>query len=282
MFARADQLRIKDIQNNFRLHAIEYYWDDFEPKLIYFDLDDGQMKTLDIYNIDFSVSKKKICIGSFVDDEYIPCPGNFPVSRFAQCAECGESLIPIQECLFEPKCEGDQCESPICKRDHAVYIAFFGDLPKVGMSMKSRVKNRLIEQGADAYFIAGYFPTRKSAREREKQIAEKLRITDRSKGKNVLESLRLLKKRSQIEDARAWISQSLRERFSMDPGELEFLDSYPLEEPLPEIPKLTESWGNHSGKFVGIKGKYLIYERERILALNLADLPSRFISRESL
>jgi hypothetical protein len=282
MFARADQLRIEEIEESFRLHAIEFYWEEFDPKLIYFDLDDGQVKEFDLDDIDFSISKKRTCVGSYVDGEYVPCPRNSPVQKLTQCVECAESLIPIQDCLFEPKCEGDLCDSPLCRKEHAVYIAFFGNRPKVGMTLKTRIRNRLIEQGADAYFIADVFPTRKNAREAERLISEKLRITERPNARLILESLRMPRRRAQIEDAWEWISRALRENLSMNPGELEFLDSYPLEEPLPSVPKHVDSWGYHSGKAIGIKGKFLIYECDRMMALNLADLPSRYLSRERL
>lgn len=282
MFARADQLRIEEIEESFRLHAVEFYWEEFDPKLVYFDLDDGQLKEFDLDDIDFSVSKKRTCVGSYVDGEYVPCPGNFPVQRLTQCAECAESFIPVQDCLFEPKCDGDLCDSPLCRKEHAVYIAFFGNRPKVGMTTKARIRSRLIEQGADAYFVADLFPTRKSARDAEKTVSEKLRITERPNARIILESLRMPRRRSQIEDGWKWISRALRENLSMNPGDLEYLDSYPLEEPLPAIPRPTESWGYHSGKSVGIKGRFLIYESDKIMALNLADLPSRYLSKDRL
>lgn len=282
MFARADQLRIEEIEDSFRLHVIEFYWDEFDPKLVYFDLDDGQLKEFDLDDVNFSVSKKRTCVGSYVDGEYVPCPGNFPVQRFTQCAECAESLIPVQECLFEPKCEGELCESPLCRKEHVVYIAFFGNRPKVGMTAKTRIRSRLIEQGADAYFVADVFSTRKSARDAEKAVSNKLRISDRPNAKIILESLRMPRKKSQIEEGWKWISRALRENFSMNPGELVYLDYYPLEEPLPIIPKPIESWGYHSGRSIGIKGKFLIYDSGTIMALNLSDLPARYISTDRL
>jgi hypothetical protein len=148
------------------------------------------------------------------------------------------------------------------------------------MTVKSRIRKRLIEQGADAFFVAGTFPTRKAARDQEKSISEKLRITDRPATRTVLESLKLPLKREQIEDGHRWLSEALESRASLKPGSLEFLDSYPLEEPLPETPRFVESWGMHTGQIVGIKGKFMIYRDEHLSALKLSDLPSRFISRD--
>jgi len=284
MFARADQLRIDEVEDSFRLHTIEYYWEDFEPKLLLFDVEDGQLKYLDLDQLSISISKKRSCVGSFLDNEYVPCPNNAQVDRFSQCPECGESMIPIQECIFEPQCDGDECDSPLCKKEHAVYIAFFGNRPKVGMTVKSRLRSRLIEQGADAYFVAETQPTRKSARERERMIGEKFGITERPSSKSVLESLRMPRKRMQLEGGYKWISGELKSRLGISPGPLEFLEDYPLEEPLPDVPRCVESYGVHTGEPVGVKGKYLIYKgsNNRLSALRLSDLPSRFISLDKL
>lgn len=282
MFARADQLRIEQIEDSFRLHAINYSWEGFEPHLTVFDIDDGQLSSLDLDNLNFSVSRKRVCIGSWVEDEYVPCPNAVPVTKFSQCAECSAELIPIQECIFEPKCEGDLCDSPLCRREHSVYIAFFGNRPKVGMTLKSRIQRRLIEQGADAYFEVATHPTRKAARDQEKLIGKTLKITERPAIRTVLESLNLPRRASLIEEGWKSISSSLEAIMGISAGDLELLDSYPLEEPLSEVPKYVESWGVHAGELIGIKGKLLIYKTDKLSALKLSDLPSRFISRERL
>lgn len=284
MFARADQLRIDEVEDSFKLHTIDFYWEDFEPKLLLFDIEDGQLKNLELDDLNISVSRKRNCVGSFLEDGgYVRCPRNAPVDRFSQCPECGESLIPVQECIFEPQCDGDKCDSPLCKREHAVYIAFFGNKPKVGMTVKSRIRSRLIEQGADAYFIADTQPNRKSARDRERSIGASFGITERPSSKSVLESLKLPRKRMQVEEGYNWLSKEFEKRLGARTGPLEFLDSYPLEEPLGEVPKCVESHGVHVGEPVGVKGKYLIYrDCGRLSALKLSDLPSRYISRDKL
>jgi hypothetical protein len=65
----------------------------------------------------------------------------------------------------------------------------------------------------------------------------------------------------------------------MTPERLKFLDRYPIQLPLSQAPTLQESWGKHSGAFIGIKGRWLIYDSDGVKAVNLSDLPSRFISR---
>ncbi len=44
----------------------------------------------------------------------------------------------------------DECDSEICRRKHVVYVAFHGDMVKIGMTSSLRLRERGIEQGADA------------------------------------------------------------------------------------------------------------------------------------
>lgn len=281
MFSRADQLRVMQLEDEFRLHAISYGWDDFEPQLLIHDLDEEELLPFNFEErFGFSISRKRGCIGSFIDGQYVPCRDGASVKRFSQCPECAEAIIAVQECLFEPKCDGNQCDSPICRREHSVYIAFFGAKPKVGMTLKSRVKKRLIEQGADAYFVADVFPNRIGARKAEQEISKRMRITERPKSLTVLRSLQIPGKRKSIEKIWSGLSESIEGRFGLKTGKLTYLEDYPLEEPLDSVPKPTESWGMHSGRLVGIKGKFLVYESNRLHALNLSDVPSRFLSRD--
>lgn len=284
MFARADQLRIEQIEGSFKLHCIEYYWDGFEPKVLTYNTEDEQVEYLDLDHLDLSVSTKKMCVGSFSDGGYIPCNTRAPVGKFTQCRDCGETIIKNQECIFEPECDGMKCDSPLCSEEHAVYIAFFGNKPKVGMTVKRRIPGRLIEQGADAYFIVNdSLKSRKSAREFEKDVGKKMGITERPSSKAVLESLKIPMKKMHIEEGYNWLSGEMRNRLGISVGQLQMLESYPLDEPLQEIPKLVESFGLHTGEPLGVKGKFMIYKQgNRLSALNLKDLPSRFISRDKL
>lgn len=281
MFARADQLRIADIEKDFPYHALHFGWEDYAPRLLLFDRNDESLRMMNFHEtLSISIGKRRVCTGLFRGEDYLPCPNTRRVGRFAQCADCGEELIPIQECLFEPRCDGGLCDSPICKRDHAIYIAFFGAKKKVGMTLRSRVRSRLIEQGADAYFVVGTSGTRKGARDIEKMISKRMRITERPSSTTVIGSMRIRRKKGYIEEQWAGISKTLEDKLSLNPGELHFLEDYPIEEPLKAEPKIIEPWGAHSGRIVGVKGKFLIYEAERLSALNLAYLPARYILAE--
>jgi len=281
MFTRADQLLVEQLQDKFTLHAIDFHWEGFHPHLVCHDSIESQVSEFDLEDVRFSVSRKKTCIGLFDDDgKYVPCAKSIPVSRFSQCSECaGESWIPHQECIFEPKCDGELCDLEFCKREHVLYVAFYDTRMKIGMSSTRRIEQRLIEQGADAFSIIGKWPTRKRAREAEKEFSDKLRIPQSHRQELLLKSLSRPVDAGGIEERFNALRATLGERYRLDPEPLGWLDKYPVELPLRDAPKLVDPWGSHKGDLVGIKGRWLIFESEGLKALNLADVPARFLAR---
>ncbi len=281
MFTRADQLLVEQLQDRFTLHAIDFHWEAFSPHLVCYDSADSQISEFDLKEVRFSVSRKKTCIGLFDDDgNYVPCPRSAPVSRFSQCPECaGESWIPHQECIFEPKCDGELCDLEFCKREHVLYVAFYDTRMKIGMSSTRRIEQRLIEQGADAFSIIGKWPTRKRAREAEKELSDRLRIPQSHRQELLLRSLSRPVDSRGIEERFSALKASMGERHNLDPEPLRWLDKYPVELPLRDAPRLVDPWGSHRGNLIGIKGRWLIFESEGLKALNLADIPARFLAR---
>jgi hypothetical protein len=282
MFQRADQMLIEQNEDRFPLHALDFSWEGFEPSLSCYDNTEREVSEFDLARIDFSVSKKRTCIGRFQDGGiYVPCPTNAPVDRFAQCPECAEkSFIPFQECIFEPKCEGDKCDLEFCKREHVLYLAFYDTRMKIGMSSTRRVERRLIEQGADAFAILGKAPNRKRARDLEKNISARLGIPQALKQESLLRNFARKVDEAGIVGRYEGIRTSMAEDYQIDPEPLRWLRGYPIELPLASVPKLEDSFGKHKGRFVGIKGRYAIYESGGLRALNLSYLPARYISRE--
>jgi hypothetical protein len=281
MFVRADQLLIEQTQDKFPLHVLDFHWDGFEPHMECRDLRNGAISEFDLKDVRFKVSKKKTCIGYFDDDgKYRPCPKSSPVSKFEQCADCStESFIPHQECIFEPRCDGEICDLEFCKRQHVLYIAFYDTDLKIGMSSSRRVEKRLVEQGADAFSIIGSFPSRKAAREAEKKISLEQKIPQSHRQEALLRSLVRSVDVHEIGLRHEALRTSLGDAYGMTPESLQLLDRYPIPLPLPQAPKLQESWGKHSGAFIGIKGRWLIYDSDGFKAINLSDLPARFVSR---
>jgi len=277
--ARAD-----DAEGEYPLHALDFYWQGFEPGLTCYDSRENEVSEFDLERVDFVVSQRKSCIGYFDDDDkYILCPRNASVTRFAQCAECSrESFLPFQDCVFDPKCEGEKCDLEFCRREHVLYVAFYDTRVKIGMSSNRRVEKRLIEQGADAYAILGTFPNRKRARDTEKEISNRLRLPQFYRQEVLLRNFsRSLDVRG-IEGRHEALSITLGEAYGLRPEPIRWLDGYPLELPLSRSPRLQGTVGRHKGRLVGFKGKWLVYEQDGLRALNLSDIEARFLSRESL
>lgn len=261
------------------LHSLEYHWDEFDPHMLCYDTVAKDVLELDLHDVDFEVSKVKTCVGRWDDEgEYIPCPKQAPVDRFVQCQECSEeSFLPVQECVFEPQCHGERCDSEFCRREHVVYVAFFDKMRKIGMSSTKRIERRLIEQGADAYSIIGKFPSRLAARTAEKIVSGKYGIPQAYRQDELLENLSKPVDVRGIEGRYDALVMTLGDGF--DPEQLVFLDKYPIELPLRQVPRLKQSPGRHRGDYVGIKGKWVVFDEGGLRALNLSDLPSRFIAR---
>jgi len=281
MFARADQLLIEERQDKFPLHAIEFHWDRFKPHMECYDSRSNDTSELDLNEVRFSVSRKRTCVGYWDGEKYLRCPTQAPVEKFSQCQACsGESFLPYQDCVFDPRCEGEKCDLDFCRREHVLYLAFYDTHTKIGMSSSRRVDKRLIEQGADAFSIIGSFPNRKRAREAEKEISAKLRIPQFHRQELLLKTLARNVDRQGIESRLEGLKTTLAESHNLHPEPLKYLDAYPIVLPLAHIPELVESWGRHKGALVGIKGRWLIFESSGLKALNLSDFPARHLARE--
>jgi len=199
------------------------------------------------------------------------------VDAFAQCQECAADALPIQTCLFEPRCHGERCGRPeLCSREHFVYLAFHGDVVKVGMTSSRRLTERGIEQGADAIAPIFRCRSRLEARTLEKEASRRF---------GLVQEVRLGKIMAQwpVEPSRERIQRSY-DRALAEIGDwrgtlneaLTFLDGYPIRR-LPDFrPQLMDVAGIHRGEVMGIKGRTMVHRRDgRVMALDLSALVAR-------
>lgn len=253
----------------------------FEPRLTCVGRGGEDVFDIDLGQVDFVIGDARECVGCLDGNSHVPCPNKASVTRFAQCADCaGESFIPFQECVFEPKCDGDICDMDFCKREHVLYLAFYDTKVKIGMSSTRRVERRLVEQGADAFAIIGAFPTRRRAREAEKQMSSRLRIPQALRQEAVLSGFSRVVDAVGIEERLRGLASSIEDQFDLKMERLRWLDAYPIDLPLDRPPRLMDTAGRHRGKLLGIKGKWLVYDSGSIKALNLSDVPSRFVGAD--
>jgi len=271
-------LELQEPGKDAHAHILDLFWKDFKPTLTYLDLRDDEVKELDLDEAlqnGIVIMDATQCIGRLEDDSYTPCPTKEKVDRFSQCQECASIWIPKLTCLFEPSCEF--CHAEFCERPHVVYITFFGAKPKVGMTGADRVLTRAQEQGADAVMVLDTVPHRKDARALEKEVSKTLRVPQFYSKQTLLKLVTSSVDKRAIEVKAEDLSNGLQNVFDITPGEITYLDDYQLTFPLRSTPFLRKTVGGHKGKVIGSKGRFLFYESEGINALNLQDLPSRFM-----
>ncbi len=124
-------------------HVISVNWTGGKPGL-WCRTADG-MKVVNLAKgtmLNYELVKTK-CIGP---DYSTPCPYDSPDAP--QCKKCAP--IGVYPCVA---CNGSGCLLPkkrleCSKTDYVLYLAGFGDLLKVGVSQKSRLLQRWLEQGA--------------------------------------------------------------------------------------------------------------------------------------
>ncbi len=257
--------------------AVSYDWSDFTPLLSVYD--GSEVRDIDLgkaRHIDIAVSKTMRCIGRFEGDEYIPCPYDAVVDGpWRQCEECARPVIPDRECIFEPKCDGSLCGVEFCSRPHVVYLAFAGNMVKVGMTSERRMRKRAVEQGADAYAVIYHARNRLDARNMEKEVSRAYGIRQAHTAREMLSRMRAVPDRNRIKISFTRAVSAME--FLKDIPELEFLEGYPIELPLRRVPVLRPSALRHVGRVIGVKGRYLVYESSGIYAVDIRDLLGRTI-----
>jgi len=272
-------------------HAISWEWDSFQPTLVTYDQKAKEVQELtDQFRpgerLDLTISDARRCVGSFVDGRYEPCKMRNVVSgQFDQCPLCASTWIPVQNCVFEPECDGtnitnDRCVGKggeICAKPTHVYAAFYGDLVKVGMTLSTRFMERAIEQGADAIARLGTYPNRRAARDAENVLSKALHATQWVRKGTFLKAQSSIRDRDTYQERLDTLLSTLN-GVSADPGPVEILDRYPLLPYDPSRSSFAELAGRHRGEVLGCKGKWLFYRPrdERTMMLDMSSVPSRY------
>ncbi len=279
MFVRADRL-LGSAPDLFPQHAVSFGWEEYTPCLEAFDTRTGKMTRIELTEIDWRVSGDRMCVGRYSSDGYVPCPSKRKVDRFDQCGSCASVWIGHQECIFEPRCDGTRCDSEICRRKHVVYVAFHGDMIKIGMTSGSRLKERGIEQGADAIAPIVDCDNRMAARAAENQISHLLKARQTVSKKESLRTILRITDKGLYESRYEGVLSQVSKILPTKNAPLDVLDRYPVA--FSDIGQIDVSplEGRHVGEVVAIKGKFLVYRTKSgkdLKALQLSNVPSHFI-----
>jgi len=291
VFETADEILRRRGMIAYDRHAISWEWDSFQPTLVTYDQKAKEVQELtDQFRpgerLDLTISDARRCVGSFVDGRYEPCKMRNVVSgQFDQCPLCASTWIPVQNCVFEPECDGtnitnDRCVGKggeICAKPTHVYAAFYGDLVKVGMTLSTRFMERAIEQGADAIARLGTYPNRRAARDAENVLSKALHATQWVRKGTFLKAQSSIRDRDTYQERLDTLLSTLN-GVSADPGPVEILDRYPLLPYDPSRSSFAELAGRHRGDVLGCKGKWLFYRPrdERTMMLDMSSVPSRY------
>jgi Protein of unknown function (DUF2797) len=149
-------------------------------------------------------------------------------------------------------------EKKVQLQPHIVYLALSSDV-KVGVTRKSQVPTRWIDQGATQAIVVIEVPNRYLAGITE--VALKSNYTDKTNWqkmlKNEIATANLIVEKSKLYDS---LPNEVKPYFSIEKEDL-----YELYFPVLQYPKRVTSLNldkspEFSGKLIGIKGQYLIFE----------------------
>lgn len=246
---------------------------------------DGHVRPMPLQGeVALRISGPRVCVGSWAEGRRVPCPAQAQVGDQSQCVPC--SGLEHPECVFEPLCQADAsaclCAATFRGVEHLVYCAFYGTLPKVGMTQARRVERRLREQGADLYFVVSRGHDRAAARALERAIGHLYRIPEFRSHREVLPQLARPVPWEIVERRAQELRERLEARFATEPV-LHRVTDYPVSQPLPSRPHRIPVHGAHRGTWLGGKGNHLFYaEAPRAGRLDLATSPVAAIKRADL
>ncbi len=237
----------------------------------------GEIEPLELDHLDIDISHHSQCTGAWDHDTYKPCPESRKLGQGSICQECASEFLPELACNFEPICDGELCANAFCHQEHSVYLAYHGELAKVGMTTSRRLRQRAIEQGCDAYAEIVRTDGRASARALEIRLSENLGLRQMIREIESLYCMTDIISHDRIQNHYMKLKENVA-GLGLNPGRLEFLEGYPLETPLHEMPRPRDLNGRHSGDLIGLKGKFLIYKKGGLNALNIQKIVGRIIT----
>jgi hypothetical protein len=241
------------------------------------------------YRFNFILSEEKYCTGYSLEGQYHGCKNNVSGLSFYQymCYDCDRSH-GFRDAFFFGK-EPNSSIQKYLEQKHLIYLAFFApNIIKVGTSSESRKNLRLIEQDALIYaFIAE--STGLTIQQLEHEISKKLGITETVKAKvkfkNIynkpnydIASKQILNEFDRIKgefsnnrDYSDWL---------YDKKDIEIINNSSRNEifyPAEEVHLLKDPQ-YLSGKFLGLRGKYLFLENNsNIVAFDTRSIEGRYI-----
>jgi hypothetical protein len=199
--------------------------------------------------------------------------GNKTNKSFAQgfCYPCFMSVPETAPCILRPElCEAhkgisrdQQWAEENCLTDHYVYLSITSGL-KVGVTRSSQIPTRWIDQGAVKAIKLAKAPNRYLAGMIEINLKEF--VTDKTSWQKMLKNE--YDDSIDITDRKSDISKLVNKEYQeylIDDNEIHFF-SYPIESFPNKIKSINlDKSPKFSGRLIGIKGQYLIFENGYVI-----------------
>ena len=204
----------------------------------------------------------------FVEYQCLNCGKNKKIFRQGFCYDCFQEIPSAGDWIMRPELskahlgEEDRdldYEKKVQLKPHIVYLANSSNV-KVGVTRKSQIPTRWIDQGAHKAIVILETPNRYLAGITE--VALKKHVADKTNWrtmlKNEIEDKNLVEERNKLEE---FIPDETKEFFIKDAQELTI--NFPVLRYPEKLKSLKlEKTNTYKGKLKGIKGQYLIFEND--------------------
>lgn len=203
----------------------------------------------------------------FVGYQCLNCQKKKKIYRQGFCYDCFYSSASVGDWIMKPELSTAHLgiadrdldyEQKVQLQPHIVYLALSSEV-KVGVTRKTQVPTRWIDQGANEALTIVEVPNRYLAGITE--VALKEHFADKTNWRkmltNTIEAADLIAERSKLQ---ALIPEEVQEYFIANKNDLYQMD-YPVLEYPAKVKSLSlEKTPSFQAKLTGIKGQYLIFE----------------------
>lgn len=232
-----------------------------KPRLI---LDSGNEIELFDQKLDIKLGKKS-CTGSVINGVHRSCS---VVTEEWKCTSCMEKDDYFSCISCRGECMNPKQRMSCMKNIYNIYLACFGEHVKVGISIGFRLRERLIEQGADFAAKIMTMKDGKVVRKHENMIRSIAGIEDRIHGNDKMKNIVIdpnttLKKLTSVLDS---VSKKIEIH---EPEIYDFRSFYRLNELMQNPAAIDPTSGMHiSGNVIGAKGNIIVLNNGGYKAVN--------------
>ena len=204
---------------------------------------------------------------NFVGFQCLNCGKKKKIFRQGFCYDCFFSSPAVGDWIMKPELSTAHLgiqdrdlayEEKVQLQPHIVYLALSSEV-KVGVTRKTQVPTRWIDQGAEKAISIVEVPNRYLAGITE--VALKSHFADKTNWRKMLTNdivfTDLIKEREKLQSL---LPDEVQEYFHLEKNDLYEMNYPVLEYPSKINSLILDKTPNYSGKLIGIKGQYLIFE----------------------